>query len=51
MIDITISAKSCNFTKGNSPPCIFFMFFKSCKWYKIGQSIIYIYNNKAMSTK
>ena len=37
----------CNFTKGSSPPWMFFTFFKLYKWYKIGQRIIYIQSIQA----
>ena len=30
-----------NFTKSNTPPLVFFMFFKLCKWYQIALSILY----------
>ena len=33
--------KACSFTKSNTPPCMFFTFFKLCKWYKIAQNITY----------
>ena len=33
--------KACNFTKCNTPPWVFFMFFKWCKWYQIAQNITY----------
>ena len=32
-------AKACNFTNINTPPWVFFTFFKLCKWYQIVQSI------------
>ena len=31
--------KACNFTKRNTRPWDFFMFFKLCKWYQIAQHI------------
>ena len=31
-----------NFTKGNTPPWVFFTFFKLYKWYQIAQNITYI---------
>ena len=31
--------KPCNITKSNTPPLVFFTFFKLCKWYQITQSI------------
>ena len=30
-------ASACNFTKSNSPPCMFFRSFKLYKWFQIGQ--------------
>ena len=33
---------ACNFTKINTPPCVFFMFFKLYKWYQIAQCITFI---------
>ena len=34
---------TCNFTKINIPPWVFFAFFKSYKWYQIAQRITYFY--------
>ena len=31
--------QNCNFTKRNTPPWVFFTFFKLYKWYQISQSI------------
>ena len=28
-----INIKACNFTKSDTPPRVFFLFFKLCKWY------------------
>ena len=33
--------KSCNYTKSDTPPWVFFTFFKRYKWCQIGQSITY----------
>ena len=33
--------KSCNYTKSDTPPWVFFTFFKMYKWCQIGQSITY----------
>ena len=33
---------ACNFTKSNTPPWLFFTFFKLYKWYQIAQSNIYV---------
>ena len=32
--------KACNFTKSNTPPCMFFKFSKLYKWYRIAPRII-----------
>ena len=34
-------AKACNFTKINTPPWVFFTFFKLYKWYQIAQRTTY----------
>ena len=34
-------ALDCNFTKINTPPSVFFTFFKLCKWYQIAQRTTY----------
>ena len=31
-----------NFTKSNTPPWVFFMFFKLCKRYQIAQRVTYV---------
>ena len=36
---VKLQALACNFTKNNTPPWMFFTFFKSCKWYQTAQSI------------
>ena len=41
LILVKFQAEACNFTKSNSPPCVFFTFFKLCKWYQIAQCITY----------
>ena len=33
--------EACNFTKSNTPPWMFFTFFKLYKWYQIAQRITY----------
>ena len=35
--------RACNFTKSNTPPWVFFTFFKLYKWYQIAPSITYMY--------
>ena len=32
---------ACNFTNSNTPPWVFFLFFKLNKWYQIAQRILY----------
>ena len=39
---VKLKAKACNFTKCNTPPWVFFMFFKLRKCYQIVQSITYV---------
>ena len=33
---------SCNFTKSNNPPWVFFTFLKLYKWYQTAQSVSYV---------
>ena len=40
-MNCAICYKACNFTKINTPPCVFVTFFKLCKWYKIAQCLIF----------
>ena len=35
------NANSCNFTKINTPPWVFFTFFKLCRWHQIAQRILF----------
>ena len=35
---------ACNFTKNNTPLCVFFTFFKLYKWHQIAQRITYTSN-------
>ena len=37
-----VAGFSCNFTESNSPPWVFFTFFKLYKWHQIAQSIRYV---------
>ena len=39
---IKLQASACNFTKSNTLPGAFFMFFKLYKWYQIAQRTTYI---------
>ena len=36
---VNLQAEACNFTKSNTPPWVFFTFFKLYKWYQIAQSV------------
>ena len=36
-----VTGLACNFTKSNTPPWVFFTFFKLCKWCQIAQNITY----------
>ena len=38
---VKLQAETCNFTKSNTPPWMFFTFFKLCIWYSIPQSVAY----------
>ena len=38
---VKLQAKVCNFTKSNTPACVFFTFFKLYEWYQIAQHITY----------
>ena len=37
----TVTFQTCNFTKINPPPWMFFTFFKLYRWYQIAQNITY----------
>ena len=39
----TFQDEVCSFTKCNTPPWVFFTFFKLYKWYQVSQSITYEY--------
>ena len=39
LILVELQASACNFTKIKTPPWVFFIFFKSYKWYQIAQRI------------
>ena len=41
LILVKLQAEACNFTKINTPPWVFFTFFKLYKWYQIAQRITY----------
>ena len=40
---VKLQTEACIFTKSNTPPWVFFMFFKLYNWYQIAQSTTYIY--------
>ena len=42
LILVTLQVKACNFTKIDTPPRVFFTFFKLYKWYQIAQRITYL---------
>ena len=39
---VKLQAKTCNFTKSNTPPWVCFTFFKLSEWYLIAQSTTYV---------
>ena len=39
---LVLSALTCNFTKSNTPPWVFFTFFKLYRWYQIVQSVTFM---------
>ena len=39
---VKLQASACNFTKINTLPWVFFMFFKLYKWYQIAQRTTYL---------
>ena len=39
LLSVKLLSSSCNFTKSDTPPEVFFMFLKLCKWYQIAQSV------------
>ena len=41
---VKLQVETCNFTKSNTLPWVFFTFFKLCKWYQIGQRTTYRQN-------
>ena len=43
LILVNLQAEACNLTKTNTPPWVFFTFFKLSKWNQISRSITYIY--------
>ena len=38
---VKFKAKACKFTESNTPPSVFFTFFKLYKWYQMAQSVAY----------
>ena len=43
---IKLQAEACNFTKSNTPPWVFFTFFKFYEWYQIAQRTTYVINRQ-----
>ena len=48
---VKLQAEVCNFNKINTPPWVFFLFFKLYRWYQITQSITNQKRNSAMIPK
>ena len=44
LILVKLRASACNFTKINTPPWVFFTFFKLYKWYQIAQRTTYAFD-------
>ena len=42
---VKLQIEACNFIKSNTPPRVFFMFFKLCKCYQVAQRITYAHAN------
>ena len=38
---VKLQAEACDFTKSNTAPWMFFLFFKLNRWYQVTQSIIF----------
>ena len=49
LILVKLQASSCNFSKINTPPWVFFTFFKLHKWYQIAQRIFNNYSVTAVN--
>ena len=43
---VNLQVKAWNFTKGNTPPLMFFTFFKLYKWYQIARRITMMLPNR-----
>ena len=41
---VKLEASACNFSKSNTPPWVFFTFFKLHEWYQIAQSTTYCFS-------
>ena len=50
-VTFILQLKPCNFTKSNTPPWVFFTFFKLYKWYQIAQNITYIWCDTKIFTE
>ena len=48
---VKFQAETCNFTKSNTPPWMFFTFIKLYKWYHIAQRIIATYRLVDVATR
>ena len=51
LLFVKLQAETCNFTKSNAPPWVFFTLFKLYEWYQIAQSSTYLHNNYWMNDK
>ena len=47
---VKLQASACNFTKSNTPPWVFFMFFKLYECYQIAQSTTFLCNLPFLSS-
>ena len=45
MLLVNLQAKTCNCTKCNTPPWVFFKFLKFYKWYQFAESISYTFTH------
>ena len=42
LVKVKLQAEACNFTKINTPPWVFFLFFKLYKWHQIAQCTTFV---------
>ena len=48
---VKLQASACNFTKSNTPPWVFFTFFKLYKWHQIAQRITVNFDHRLTPVK